>query len=160
MKKLLMAAVAVSAIAATPAIAADFAVSGTVGASCSTVIGETLAFNTIGTNASGNVTAGQSKSSGAQDVVCNGANATITVASTQVLTNASAPTDSATFQRTIGFTAEVTIGGTPYSVSASPQTIGATAGSMVVSAKNLSAALRPYAGSYSGLITVTLAPGA
>ena len=160
MKKLLMAAVAVSALAASPAMAADFAVTGTVAPACGALTDKPIGFSTITTNSDGTLPGTQDASSAPQDVYCNDVNATITVASTQVLTAAAGtPADNSSFQRTITYTADVLFAGTNFPVGAT-QTLGAKAGTMVVSANNLSATLRPYAAAYDGLITVTLAPGA
>lgn len=160
MKKLLMAAVAVSALAASPAMAADFAVTGTVAPACGALADQPITIGTITTTASGFLPGTQDASSTSQSVYCNGVNATITVASTQVLTAAAGtPANTASFQRTITYTAAVDFAGTPFAVGAT-QALGAKAGTMVVSANDLSAVLRPYAAAYDGLITVTLAPGA
>lgn len=161
MKKVLYAAAAIGALAASPAMAqsATFAVTGTIQASCGTINNLPIAFGTIATNADGTLTAAQSKSSASQAVYCNGINSTITVASTP-LVNTVAP-DDASFTGTLNYTTNVNFAGSSFGVGAT-QALGAKAGNMVVSANNLTATggLRPYAGSYDGAITVTLSPAA
>ena len=165
MKKIFMATLVASAFAATPAMAAtntaDFPITGTVTASCGAITGETLAFGEIGLNADGTLATNQSKTSSSQGVYCNGGAPTITVTSTNLLTAVAAPADAGSFTKTLHFTADVNFAGTHYLASASPQALGgATSGSMTVTTGNLTATAKPYAGAYTGLIQVTLTPGA
>jgi hypothetical protein len=155
MKKLLMAAVAVSAIAATPAFAADFPITATVGASCGAITGSTIAFSAIATGADGTLTAGQSASSSSQAVYCNGAGSTITVTSTELLTSPGVVASG--FTKTLGFTTDVNFAGVHRGTGAA-QALGAVTGTLIVSANNLTASAKPQAGDYTGLIQVTVAP--
>ena len=157
MKKILMAAVAVAALASTPVYAADFAVTGTVQASCGAITGLPIAFGTIATGSDGSLTAGQSKSSASQSAYCNGANSTISV-SHLALANGTgaAPTG---FTRTIDFTTDVDFAGAHFTDGVT-QSLGAKTGSLVVSANSLTASAKPLAGDYTGSITVTVTPAA
>jgi hypothetical protein len=163
-KKILMAAVALTAFGATPALAqeASFSVSGTVNAQCGAISNGTISFSgALDINAAtGALNANQSASSSSQSVYCNGVNSKISVSSTP-LDNKSigAATDTADFTRTINYTPEVDFAGVVVNAGTA-LSLGAKAGTMVVSAKNLTAlgGKRPYAGDYSGTITVSLAP--
>ena len=157
MKRQLMVAAALLAMSATPAYAqAVFNVSGTVNAVCS-YNGGTIAFGTITTDSSGNINSGQSASSSAETgFYCNGAGTTLDLAHTALTTSATAPSG---FTSSIDYTPEAQIGsGTPYSGDQTGTAFGAQAGSLVVSAKNLTATGKLMAGSYSGTITLTLTP--
>lgn len=157
MKKILMAAVAVAALGATPAYAADFTVSGSVALACGGLGNGTIAFGALTTDANTGVLAdSRSLASTGQSVYCNGANSTIAISKTD-MTNGLAPSDTS-FTNTVTYTAGVTIGGTTYAPGA---TIGLKAGSLVVTASGLSSNAKiPVAGSYSGMVTVTLTPAA
>lgn len=157
MKKILMAAVALTAMTATPTYAqAVFNVSGTVNATCS-YSGGTIAFGTIATNADGTITTGQSQSSAAQTgFYCNGAGTTLDLAHT-TLSNAT-PAASG-FTNTIDYTPAVKVGGVDQQVgNGTGVAFGAQAGSLVVDARNLTATGKLMAGSYAGTITLTLTP--
>lgn len=158
MRKLLMAAVALTAMSATPAFAqsANFTVSGSVNAVCS-FTGGAISFPTITTNADGTIAASQSASSSAQaGFYCNGAGTTLTLAHS-ALTNAATPGSG--FTSTIDYTPAAVVGGVDKQVGdGTNATFGAQAGSLVVDARNLSATGKLMAGSYSGAITLTLTP--
>jgi opacity protein-like surface antigen len=163
MKKLLMAAVALTALAtvpATPAAAqAVFNVSGTVNAVCN-YSGGTIAFGTITTNADGTLPGTQDASSTPQTgFFCNGAGTTLTLAHSAMTTSATPATG---FTSTINFTPAVVVGGVDKQVGdGSGVAFGAQAGSLVVDARDLSTASatdKVMAGSYSGTITLTLTP--
>ena len=162
MKKILMAAVALTAMAAIPATPAAaqavFNVSGSVNAVCS-YSGGTIAFGTIGTNADGTIATGQSASSTAQTgFYCNGAGTTLSLAHT-ALTNSVTPATG--FTSTITYTPAVKVGGVDQQVGdGSGVAFGAQAGSLVVDARSLTASGKLMAGSYAGTITLTLTPAA
>lgn len=161
MKKLLMAAVALTALATVPAAPAAaqavFTVSGSVTPTCN-YTGGTINFNTIAIDPStGLLVANQSASSTAQTgFFCNGAGTTLAI-SHAALTNS---TPAATgFTSTISFTPAVQIGnGTPYSGDQTATAFGAQAGNLVVSANSLTATAKPMAGTFGGSITLTLTP--
>lgn len=159
MKKIFMTVVAVTGLAGLPAVpasAASFTVSGSVTATCN-YSGGTIAFGTIATNADGTLTSNQSASSSAQTgFFCNGAGTTLDLTHTAMTDGVTAPSG---FTSTIDFTPAVKVGGTDKQVgNGTSVALGAIAGSLVVDARNLSAAAKPTAGSYSGSITLTLTP--
>jgi hypothetical protein len=165
MKKLLMGAVALAAISTTPAVAADpsasYTVSGTVGAACGTLSNGSLTFaNPLNINATGFLADSQSASS-SQTVWCNGVNSKISVAATAMTNQTTNAAENNDFTGTINFTTAVDFAGSPFALGTN-QTLGAKAGTMTVSASALTAnnGKRPYAGDYSGTITVTLSPAA
>jgi hypothetical protein len=169
MKKLMMAAVALTAMATVPATPAaatstgqDFTVSGTVNATCN-YSGGTIAFGTITTNADGTLPGTQDASSTAQaGFYCNGAGTKLTLSHSAMTTTATAATG---FTSTINFTPAVIIGGVDSRVgdTTTDLSLGAIAGSLVVAARDLSTASatdKVMAGDYSGTITLTLTPAA
>lgn len=168
MKKLLLAAAALGAVASTPAMAttgdstATYEVSGTVNASCNANTGGTIAFTTITTNSDGTLASGQSKTSGASAVYCNGVNSTITVSGSSIVNSVAA--DNAEFTGTLTFTPSAKIDGAAgiVNVGAGTTALGAKAGDLTVTAGSLTATggKRPYAGAYTGNVTVTLSPAA
>ena len=159
MKRLMIGAVALAALAATPAMAvdpsADFQVSGSVSAACFAT-GGTIEFGTMSINAStGRLNGATSASSTGSDAWCNGVNSTLSFTSTGKLTNANTTTDAA-FTSELSFTPSVTLGGNAVT---SGSKVGAAYGSLVVTAGNLSDGGKlPVAGDYTGLISVTLSP--
>ena len=158
MKKTLMAAVALTAFGATPAMASDtFTVSGSVAPTCSAVADKSLAFNGLSVDsATGILNDTRSVSSEAQYVFCNGSNAKIAIAKTNLSNATAAP--SASFTNVISYDAEVKIADT---VLGDDNDSAFIAGNLVVKASNLSSAGKiPVAGAYSGTVTVTLTPGA
>lgn len=160
MKKLMIAAVAVSALAATPAFAADtvaiYGVTGSVTAICSAAASGTIALGNL-TDASGNlnVSGGTATDTGAY---CNGAGTTVQVAHTAFSTGGAA---AAGFTNSLSFTPVVVAGATTLTGDkAAGTSLGAFSG-LSVSVSALSAGgSKPVAGSYAGSITVTLTPGA
>lgn len=163
MKRLLLAAVAVTAMSTAPAHAqqATFNVTASVTATCS-FTGGTIPFGTLNTNSDGTLTTGQSHSSPDQTgFYCNGAHTTLDLAHT-AMTNNDVATATSPFTRTIDFTPAVKVGGSDVQVGNGTGTVlGATAGTLVVDARNLSTASasdKVLAGSYSGTITLTLHP--
>ena len=160
MKKLLMAAVTLTAMATIPATPASaqavFNVSGSVTAVCS-YTGGTIAFGTITTDSAGNINSGQSASStGQTGFYCNGAGTTLALTHT-ALTNAATPASG--FTSTIGYTPAVSVGGVDQKVGdGNNNSFGAQAGSLVVDARDLTASGKLMAGSYAGTITLTLTP--
>jgi hypothetical protein len=159
MKKILMAAVALTAMAtvpATPAAAADFTVTGSVAAACN-YTGGTIAFGAIGTNADGTIAASQSTSSSAQTgFFCNGAGTTLALSHTAM---ANAATPASGFTSTIDYTPAVSVGGVDQQLGdGNNNTFGAQAGDLVVDARTLTATGKLMAGNYSGTITLTLTP--
>ncbi len=159
MKKMLIATVALATFAATPSMAADFTVSGTVNAVCS-YTGGSISFNTIATNADGSIAGSQSASStGQAGFYCNGANTTATL-SHAALSNGNASPPSG-FTGTINFTPVVKVDGADLVTGdQSSVAFGAQAGSLVVEARTLTASGKVLAGSYNGSITLTLTPTA
>jgi hypothetical protein len=159
MKKIFMTAAAITgltAFSAMPAGAASFTVSGSVTATCN-YTGGTIAFGTIAINSDGTLTASQTASSTAQtSFFCNGAGTTLDLAHTAMTDGVTAPSG---YTSTIDFTPAVKVGGTDKKVGDGTGTaLGAIAGSLVVDARNLTAAAKPTAGTYSGSITLTLTP--
>lgn len=154
MKTFLMGAVALAAIVATPAMAEDFTVQGTVTAACSAVTGTTIDFGTLAVDSSTGVLTTTSKSVNAGSVWCNGVNSTIAHSGSSI-TNTATTSDPA-FTSTLGFTREVKIGTAAFD---SGDTIGAIKGDLTVAANSLNSNGKlPVAGSYSGIIAVTLTP--
>ena len=158
MKKLMMAALTVSTVAATPALAgttASYTVNGSVDAVCSISASGTLDFGKL-TDATGafNNTAAPSSADGSAS--CNQAATTVTVTHTD-LTTSGTPTT--------GFTNDVTY--TPVLITQdrtltgnqNNAVIGAFS-SLTVKAQNAasSGGLKLVAGSYSGAISITLTP--
>jgi len=147
------------AMTVTPASAqqtATFTVTGTVVASCGAIVGETIAFGTIGIGTDGNLTSNQSKPSGSSNVWCNGLNTKIKVSHTALVTgdNSAAPSG---FTKKIEYTPSVSFAGTSFGDG--EVTLGAKTGAMIVSANNLTAPDgKPLAGDYTGAITVLLTP--
>lgn len=157
MRKILMAAVALAAVSASPAYAqANFDVTGNVTAVCN-YTGGTIAFGTIGVNADGTIASGQSQSSADQTgFYCNGAGTTLTLAHTAM---ANATPAASGFTNSINFTPAVKVGGVDQQVNdGTNNSFGAQAGTLVVDARNLTASGKLMAGSYSGTITLTLTP--
>ena len=160
MKKILIAAMALSALASTPAFAANtvaaYAVTGSVTAICSAAASGSITLGSL-TDASGNlnVTGGTASDTGAY---CNGAGTTVQVAHAALTTAGAAATG---FTNTLSFTPVVVAGATTLTGDkASGTSLGAFSG-LSVSVSSLSAGgNKPVAGSYSGSITVTLTPGA
>lgn len=157
MKKLLLAAVAVSAIAATPAMAAgtatDYEFKGSVTEVCSTTTATKSGF----TIALDGTFAKQTLSD--STAYCNGATTTASYVVTHLTnddTGISAPSG---FTTTVPITAEVKAG--TATVVAGGSTVGAFNG-LTVSATGdgVASGTKVMAGAYSGKITVTLTPGA
>lgn len=156
MKRLMMGAVALAALTTTPAMAADYQVQGTVNAACYANTGGTIDFGTMTIDStSGRLNGPTSASSAGSTIWCNGINSTLSFTSTGVFTGSNTSSDTA-FTNLLTFNPSVTLGG---SAVTSGATIGAKSGSLVVTAGNLSDGGKlPVAGSYTGLITVTLSP--
>ncbi len=163
MKKLLMAAVAVASIVATPAMAAaaaQYDVTATVNPVCGAVAGGTITFGTSVTNASGDIAASATAPGTADSTAyCNGFNSTVTVTHTAMALLSPPATLPSNFSTSINFTPVLTSNGlnTPISGDPSGVTIGAFS-SLTVSAKTPTSSARPFAGNYAGSITVTLTP--
>jgi len=156
MKKLLMAAVALAALNAAPAMAESFTVQGTVNAACSAITTSVIDFGTIGiSSTTGRLITNQSADTGAgTSVWCNGVNSTLSF-SGNTITTTNTTSDTA-FTSTLGFTPKVTLGGNNVTTGS---TIGAVAATLVVKAENLTDNSKlPVAGNYTGTITVTLTP--
>ena len=162
-KKLLLAAVAVSAIAATPAMAADTValcgISGSVGEVCSASATGSIAFGAL-TDGTGTLNVTSKDAAADTGAYCNGAGTTITIAHTNLVHSTGAGTAPAGFTKTVTFVPEVDAGATTKTGDIGPVALGAFSG-LTVRAKSLatSASAKPLAGSYSGSITVTLTPG-
>ncbi|WP_176593725.1 hypothetical protein [Sphingobium sp. EM0848] len=162
MKKLMIGAIALAALNVAPAMAQqqDFAVSGSVSATCSAITTSAIGFGTIGISAStGKLNSGQSASSTATPIWCNGVASTLSFsgANSNTIHNSKSTTDAA-FTSDLTYTPKVTLGGSPVTSGA---TIGAVAANLVVTADTLTSPgdKLPVAGDYSGTITVTLTPG-
>ena len=160
MKKILMAAVALTAVTATPAFAADtvatYSVSGNVDAICSANATGTIALgNLVDANGTLNVSTGSASDTGAY---CNGAGTTIQVAHASLTTGGAA---AAGFTNTLTFTPKVTAGATVFTGDQGAATPLGSFSGLTVEVTGLSAGSnKPVAGNYSGSITVTLSPGA
>ncbi|MFM6932027.1 MAG: hypothetical protein ACKOUT_07270 [Novosphingobium sp.] len=167
MKKIVMIAAAISAVSASPAMAATYDVKATVGAFCSALTGSAtdLDFTALSVDAAGKLTDARSLNSTQASVVCNGAATTITVNPTAMVGDKTL-TDTANFTKTINYTATATLGSASVSTTtvtgSVTQGIHEQAGTLTVSAGSLSAAGNKalLAGSYAGTITVTFTPGA
>lgn len=167
MKKLLMAAVAASALAATPALAdtvSTYAVTGSVGEVCSANTSGTIAFGAL-TDGNGALTATSQSANADTGAYCNGAATTVEVTHSD-LKNTTVAAGLVTsppsgFTGTVSFVPEVVAGATTITGDkASGTSLGAFSG-LTVSATSLSAGgSKPLAGSYSGSIVITLTPGA
>jgi hypothetical protein len=159
----MMAAVAITAMATVPATpataqdAANFDVTATVAAKCN-YTGGTIAFGTVTTDSStGLLNPGQSASSGDQAAFyCNGSNTTVELSHVAMSTAASA----SGFVNSIDFTPAVNVGGSEVlsGDQAAGSAFGARSGTLVVRAKDLTAAGKVIAGDYAGSITLTLTP--
>ena len=160
MKKIFIAALAASALTATPAMAqtATYAVSGMVNASCGGPADAPIAFGTINTTTAGELAGGQSKSITQTPVYCNSTGTTIKITHSALTNTAIAPTG---FTSTISYTPVVDFGGHTYTGDQNPAVLlGAAAGDLVVTASMLTATAKPMAGGYTGAIVLTLTPGA
>lgn len=163
MKKLLLAAASLGAVVSTPALAAPtgsatYQVSASVAPTCNVGAGGTIAFGSLNLNDDGTVATGQNKSSGTQAVYCNAAS-TLTISANNTISNGTAPADGGGFTKTLTFTTTAQIG-SGSTLNEGANSVGPVAGDLVVTASaiNGSGGARPYAGSYTGSLTVTLAP--
>jgi spore coat protein U-like protein len=161
MKKLLMAAVAVSALATTPAFAADtvasYTVTGTVAAVCSANTSGSITFGAL-TDGTGTLTATSKDATTDSGAYCNGLGSTITIAHSDLAHTTFTGTPATGFTKTVTFVPEVDTGSVVTTGDQGPTVIGAFS-QMTVRAKDLnSGGSKPLAGSYSGSITVTLSP--
>lgn len=164
MRKLLWGTAALALLQTAPAMAAtgdqstDFQISAAVGAACSAITTQPIAFGTLSIDSStGRLTPSQTKSSDPTAVWCNGINSTLTFVGNNgsSITNTKTSSDTA-FTSTLTYTPSVMLKGQPV---ASGATIGAIAGNLVVTAGSLSDGGKlPVAGDYNGSITVTLSP--
>jgi hypothetical protein len=167
MKKFLMAAVALTALTATPAIAADvdttFVVNGTVTGKCTITAASPFAINgtgAINTDSSGNLAGANAATSSSVAVTCNTAGSNILVEKTALKNAAYSDTPANGYTNTIDFAAKATIAGVDY-LEGADRPLGVVADTLTVTASNLTTGTnKPYAGSYSGTIKVTLKPGA
>jgi hypothetical protein len=93
-------------------------------------------------------------------VTCNTAGSQILVEKT-ALTNSAYTADANGYTKTINFSAKATIGANEY-LEGADRALGVVNGNLTVTASNLATAggAKPFAGSYSGTIKVTLKPGA
>ena len=166
MKKILMAAVALTAMASTPALAtadpsATFTVNGSVANTCNIGAGSPFNINsgTISTDVNGNLSGTNTGTSSSVSVVCNDAGAQINIAHA-ALVNSSAPADGNGFTKTIDFvpTGTLTNNSVTSGLVEGDNNTGVVNGTLTVTAASLSTAssAKPYAGSYSGTITVTV----
>jgi len=156
MKKLLMAAVAVSALATTPAMAAttaNYDVTGTVAAACSITGSGTLAFGALATGATNAAASTQTSTDSA--AYCNQAATTVTVTKSDLTTSpgAAVPTG---FTNTVVFTPKIeTQDKTLNDVQSAGTLIGAF-NLFKVSATTTAPTANLVAGDYTGSITITL----
>jgi hypothetical protein len=158
MKRLLMAAVALTAMTATPAFATDtvatYSISGSVNAICSASPTGSITLGNLA-DASGNlnVSGGTASDAGAY---CTGAGTTVAVTHTSLTTPGTAATG---FTNTLTYTPTVQAGAT---LLTGDQPSGTALGSfsgLTVNVTNLSAGgNKPVAGTYGGQIVVTLSP--
>ena len=159
MKIRYIAVAAVCAFAVIPATAqaqVAYTVTGSVTAACNATAGA-IAFSTIGVATDGTLSDSRTGSSAAQaSFYCNGAGTKITLAHAAMTNAVAAPSG---FTNSIDFTPAVKVAGADKQVGDGANVaFGATAGSLVVEARNLSATGKLIAGSYSGSITLTLSP--
>lgn len=159
MKKLLLAAVAVSALVATPALAvapdATYDVHATVNGLCSISAGSALTFTAALTDASVASNTGTTNEVDDTAAYCNQAGTKITISHDNLITPGTAGTG---FTKEVNYTPVVTINGTGYN-DVTDQLVGTFAG-IKVKATSPSAvgATRLVAGDYTGNIYITLAP--
>lgn len=168
MKKILMAAVAVSGLAATPAMAADSAtydVTGTVTAVCSVNSGTTIAFTGL-TDGSGSIVAGAvTNIAGDTGAYCNGGNSKLSVTHSPLKLQAGAEDSTVTpptgFVKTIEFTPVVKVGdlATEYN-DGGAHAVGAFSGLSVQAKAPTVTGGKPLAGDYKGSITIAVSPTA
>ncbi|MFC4594399.1 hypothetical protein [Sphingobium tyrosinilyticum] len=165
MKKILMAAVALTALGATPAMAADsvavYTVTGNVGAICAASGTGTIEFGNL-VDTDGTLNASDKTSSDAS-AYCNGAGTTVKISHVDLTHKTFSGTVPAGFVKVVSFVPEITVGsgGTAKTVNGDQATatgLGAFSG-LTVKAKSPSVASgKPLAGDYEGSITVTLSP--
>ena len=156
MKKLLMAAVAASALAATPALAATDAtydVTGSVNSACGIAASGTVAFSALA-NADGTYASPTATAANDTTAYCNQAGTTVDISHTAMTTSGATPTG---FTNTLDFTPVVSFNGATGLNDGAAQLVGAF-GSLSVSATATTPAAKLIAGSYSGQISITLHP--
>ena len=164
MKKLLMAAVAASALVATPAMAqvSTYTVSGSVASICSASPTGTIAFGSLINASTGFLSATSQPATADTGAFCNGAGTTVQVAHVDLVNTTTTQSGAAPagFTKTVTFTPKVvTSVGALSGDQAALTALGAFNG-ITVTAENLSAGgNKPLAGAYSGSITITLSPG-
>ena len=160
MKKILMAAVAITAIYATPAMSntVSYDVTGTVGATCSALpaksAANTVKFGTIGTDLAGKAVATAATSF---DITffCNGSNASVAYSADNAgkMTNAAGANNS-TYTNVITFSPDV-----KYNAAAFTSGGTVTSGTLTIGANSNATTLIASSGDYLGAISVTLTPG-
>lgn len=158
MKKILMAAVAASAIASSPAMAAvasTYDVTGSVAGVCSISATGSIDFGALtdGTGAYSNT--GTSTEATDSTAYCNQAATTVTITHTNLSTAASAPTN---FTNTVAFTPVVTTQQVTLTGDKPAGTLIGAFDVFKVKATATTPSLKLVAGNYSGSITITLAP--
>lgn len=161
MKKLLMSAVALTAMASTPAFAADtvatYSISGSVGAICSASTSGSIALGNL-IDANGNLNVSSGTASADSGAYCNGAGTTVQVSHTSLTTSGAAASG---FTNTLTYTPTVQAGATLLSGDKAAGTALGSFSGLTVGLTSLSAGgAKPVAGNYSGQIVVTLTPGA
>jgi len=162
MKKILMAAVALATLGATPAMAADsvavYTVTGTVGAICSANTTGTIAFgNLVDSTGTLNATTKEASDTGAY---CNGVGTTVKVAHANLTKKNYTDTPPSGFVSVVSFVPEIVAGATTLTGDqASGTSLGAFSGLTVrATAPSVTTGTKPLAGDYEGSITVTLSP--
>lgn len=169
MKKMLLAAVAASAVLASPAMAAGNAtydVTGTVSAVCSVSTGTTITFGTSLTGTDGAINASATTGTAASDLgaYCNGANSTLTVSHATLKLQAGG-SDSAVvpptgFVKVIDFIPQVKVGDVATVYTSGTATVGAFSGLTVQAITPSVTSGKPLAGDYKGSITIAVSPSA
>ena len=162
MKKILMAAVALTALGATPAMAATtstYTVTGNVGALCSANATGTIAFGNL-VNDSGVLNAQTTSAEPDTSAYCNGVSTTVQVAHTNLKKKNYTDTPPSGFVSVVSFTPEIVAGSNTLTGDKDAGTpIGAFSGLTVkATSPSVTTGTKPLAGDYEGSITVTLTP--
>lgn len=168
MRKLLMAAVALTAVTAAPAFAAptvaNYTVSGDVTAVCAATATGAIPFGSL-TDGNGTLNATDKETSDTT-AYCNGGGTKVQIGHVDLTHKTFTGTPPTGFVKVVSFTPEVAFGSGTGAVTktgdqASGTSLAAFSG-MVVRAKgpSVTSGTKPLAGDYEGSITVTLTPGA
>jgi hypothetical protein len=163
MKKIITAAVAVSALSVSPAMAqtvSTYTVTGSVASICSASLTGAIPFGSLINPSTGFLSATSATATADTGAFCNGAGTTVEIGHSDLTNTTSTGAAPTGFTKTVTFTPKVeTSVGTLSGNKTAGTSLGAFNG-ITVTAENLSAGgNKPLAGDYSGSITITLSPG-